>query len=502
MLKQQPIKYCFFMTGNEPWIRLAKEMHDEGIATPILWLGDDVHYEEAKKIFGKSVVRALDFVHRPFLLDEYNYNSELVDFFDSKTYLKIKDACLKMMDRLDLLGSFSRIDREAYFHRLLIWSLRFFYEHKPNVMVAIEKPHSHAQYLFFELARYLGIKTIHFKDCSFLPVNFLQNENGSYVKVAQDKDAKICEKFDAKIDLYVDKIILSNSSNAVYSPHYMKKQFSDSKLISRFINFFKKGLKTELRNFLSDGKLIFNRDYSPINPYRFLYLRRFLIKSRRKKNLLKAFKKEIEKVDLARSYIYFPLHYEPERTTNPDGEDFQDQFKALVYLRSIFPKNIKIIIKEHPSQFLMAERGSRGRSPLFYKLIKNVDGVELVDTHMDSFKLIRNSIGVATITGSVALEAAILGKKSIVFGQAWYTGCPNTFLWSDLSSKAEFESLDIASTEEIRSYLKDLIRNYGVPMINNGGQLEAYRREWYDESFEESQIFHMKSTLRRVFDDI
>ena len=57
-------------------------------------------------------------------------------------------------------------------------------------------------------------------------------------------------------------------------------------------------------------------------------------------------------------YVYFPLHYEPERTTNPDGGIFHDQFIALCNLRKLVPENIKILIKEHQSQFFLS-KGSR-----------------------------------------------------------------------------------------------------------------------------------------------
>ena len=76
-------------------------------------------------------------------------------------------------------------------------------------------------------------------------------------------------------------------------------------------------------------------------------------------------------------------------------------------------------------------RGSRGRSPLFYNLIKNIKGVKLIDVKHDSLDLIKRSLFTVTITGSVAIEASILGKKSLVFGKPWYKGCPNTFIWNE-----------------------------------------------------------------------
>ena len=109
------IKYCFFMTGNTYWFDLAKALHDQGVASPVLWLGDDRHYKSAEALFGSRVVKMLDFVHRPANIPEVEYTGEFVGFFDSKDYIDTKDICMKMMDRLDLNGVFSRIDREVFF---------------------------------------------------------------------------------------------------------------------------------------------------------------------------------------------------------------------------------------------------------------------------------------------------------------------------------------------------------------------------------------------------
>ena len=180
MADQAPTKYCFFMTGNEPWLGLAKEMHDEGIASPILWLGDDVHFAGARALFGESVVRMLDFVHRPLTIPPVQYDGEYAEFFESQDYLDAKDICLKMMDRLDLNGTFQK--SKSLFHKALGWALKFFYDNKPDAMLMIEKPHSHAQYLIYPIGYYLGVPAAYFKDCSLIPVNFLQRSSGDYVE--------------------------------------------------------------------------------------------------------------------------------------------------------------------------------------------------------------------------------------------------------------------------------------------------------------------------------
>ena len=44
--------------------------------------------------------------------------------FLSENYRRAKDRCLKMMDRLDLYGSFNRLDRDVIFNKLAMWTLK------------------------------------------------------------------------------------------------------------------------------------------------------------------------------------------------------------------------------------------------------------------------------------------------------------------------------------------------------------------------------------------
>ena len=391
MADKTSIKYCFFMTGNEPWLGLAKEMHDEGVASPILWLGDDVHFAGARALFGESVVRMLDFVHRPLTIPSVQYNGEYSEFFESHDYLDAKDICLKMMDRLDLNGIFSRIDREVYFHKLLIWALKFFYDSKPDAMLMIEKPHSHAQYLIYRIGCFLGVPAAHFKDCSLMPVNFLQSSSGEYIESSFKTSGHLKTKIDLSISAYVKKISSLSRSRKSFSPHYMVKQQKDDRAWAKLRELFGKRGYQLVRDFVSDIKFFTDQNYKAPNPFRLLFLTRELIKIKRKRNLKRAVDRLDREVNFERRYFYFPLHYEPERTTNPDGENYHDQFKAIVLLREFLPQDIQIVVKEHPSQILMADRGSRGRSPLFYDLLESIAGITVVSPAVDSFELMRNS---------------------------------------------------------------------------------------------------------------
>ena len=50
----------------------------------------------------------------------------------------------------------------------------------------------------------------------------------------------------------------------------------------------------------------------------------------------------------------------------------------------------------------------------------------------------RKSEALATLTGSVSLEALSLGKKVVLFGNTWYRSFPNTHYYQDPTSFIDF----------------------------------------------------------------
>lgn len=495
-------KYCFFMTGSSFWFDVAKSLKDQCIAEPVLWLGDDVHYAKARAEFGGEVVRMLDFVHRPYNLTDEAYSGTYHEFFLSESYIKAKDICLKMMDRLDLYGSFSRIDREAYFHMLCIWTLGKIEKLKPDALIMVERPHSHAQYIIYEICKFIGVEISYFVAWTNLPMACLFNETRQRFIVRKTEfPPKYKEKFRNKIDIFVSEMSLRASSSEAFEPVYMEQQKKNSQWWSRVKRFFGAGLYHFYLDVRHNVGVSLRRQYSPINPYRFGFLRRMSVKSIRSSNLRASCSSASEEIQLGKPYVYFPLHFEPERTTNPDGRQFHDHFSALVALRAMLPTGIDIVVKEHPSQFYYSEKGSRGRSPLFYQLIKKIDAVRFIGSDYNSVELINNSMFTATITGTVALESALMGKVGLYFGEAWYEGCPNTIRWD---SKLDFEFIKnfyLKNVSEVAKYLNDKLEIFSVPLLHNPSADTIYP-DYVHDDFVTVQAEQAASLIAVFFDDL
>jgi len=140
-------------------------------------------------------------------------------------------------------------------------------------------------------------------------------------------------------------------------------------------------------------------------------------------------------------YIYFPLHYRPERTSNPDGGVFYDQILPLQMLSEALPEGWKLYVKEHGVQFNASLYGECGRTPHYYDQIASLHGVQFIPVDTSSKDLVLHSEAVASITGTVCWEAALLGKPAMYFGFPWYQTCPGT--------------TKVSSPQDVRRILED-----------------------------------------------
>jgi hypothetical protein len=462
------------MTNNPAWLDLAIELKKQNLAEPIFWLGDDVHLKQAKKAFGdKNIFSRQDFVFNPHDFKDIEYSCEYQNFFDSENYIRSKDICLKMMDRIDLYGTFARTDREVFFHQIVLKTLKHFFYNKPDFLLVAETPHSHAQYLIYEICLFLKIPCFKFNRWAIVPLLFLQNmETNEMIENERKINIELDKILESKIFYFLNEV---KSKKEKYEIFYMKEQREQQKFFNKLINFFSFEIKEIYKDFKHNLKNFLLNKISPINPYRLNFFTRAAIKRNRANNLKKFSIKNISNFSNNKEYVFFSLHFEPERTTNPDGGRFHNQLLAIQKIRNFIPDNVEIIAKEHPSQFHIRDKGARGKSPYFYNLIKNIKGVKLIDTSAHPTNLIKNSVFVATITGTVAMEASILQKKTIVFGSTQFPYLPNVFMWSDDLIYDEFINQPIIGYEEIKKSLLNLKNKYSFVGCQTGGMMEYFK---------------------------
>lgn len=120
-------------------------------------------------------------------------------------------------------------------------------------------------------------------------------------------------------------------------------------------------------------------------------------------------------------YAFFPLHTEPEVSLLVYGRPYVNQIEIIRMLAMSLPADMTLVVKEHPWMV-----GKRSLSS--YKKILNIPRVQFVDPQLDARTLILGATLVCVVTGSVALEAAILGKPVVTFGDCPYNLLPESLV--------------------------------------------------------------------------
>ena len=388
------VRYVMFCSSAPQWLELGLSLRHKMSATPALWLGDDSHYEDAVFHFGSAVVKKLSELRYEAQDERFEYGGTFSEFFGSPEYAVAKDLCIKMMDRLDDASTFTRLDREVWFHNVVMWTLTHFERHVPHALIMSEAPHNHAQYAVFEICKFIGIPILKFS--ALTPVPCLGAGiwgSGGYMKFAIDETltsspevshAKedLWNAFQGYIETTVSRVMDSRDGEAPLYLAILASQ-KNSRLVRRrlAITLFKDTFR-----FLKYPRKIFSRSaYKSTNAFNLSPLSIFLITRFRKRVLRTELRRECDTYEKVGSekYVYYPLHYEPERTTNPDGGIYQDQLINLILLRKFLPSSVNIFVKEHPAQFMIARTGYRGRSPLFYRQIKNIKSIKLFSLSRD-----------------------------------------------------------------------------------------------------------------------
>jgi len=164
--------------------------------------------------------------------------------------------------------------------------------------------------------------------------------------------------------------------------------------------------------------------------------------------------------DLPKSskFAYFPLHFQPERSTDPECGYFSKQLNAIKLLLEILPRDWSVVVKEHPRQNMPEYPNLRRlhyRDINFYKRLQNIDRCILISTKVDSKEALLKCSLAASCTGSILWESLIIGKPSISFGTHWHSSCKSSPHISELiANNLQFENLLKKDKEEIR---KDIL---------------------------------------------
>jgi hypothetical protein len=341
-----------------------------------------IAYEETIKNFEfKKLIKNINYKYDEIL----NINSTetfLIDSLDKERVYKYLDTLLNDSKTMSIFerSSFglsslfmtSNTKRIRLISILYFQAIKFLKKVKPKAYIIASTPHSLPEYLIKWACVALQIDVVYLQD-SILPWRYysiFEKDNNRYLLNKSDKWS------------ITDKKIINDLKKKLRNKDYLAPYEVERKNSFKNFSLIKEISTTWMRPDLIINKYIVSRYYE---------------------NLTKKFK--LPNSD----YIFFPLQFNPERTTLPEGDKYFEQFRALHEIRVKFDKKIKIIVKEHPSTFsLMCHWKERNKN--FYKLINNLGNISFAPVNYSTVKLIKNSSLSISINSSVVMETLLLDK--------------------------------------------------------------------------------------------
>lgn len=428
----------------------------KGIARKNIHVSYIVPAEELYEIVKKSIPNSkilgkdTDFLNLHVLYNLNRNNKYCLSEKLIKEFSEAQNIFISITDRFSYFPLSVRERKKIYLENLLYW-YSFFKENKIDCVFFDNSPHFGYDNIVYFMAKRFGIKTVYPEKTSICDRVIFKSDYEKLEKVPKDFMKGLSE---SKIKKLINENLLKDIHKEYAS---MKRSRSINKQIM---------VKNETIVFLNDifeqiqntRKQNINKNINVIkNKFRFLfslfrytsvsalylnkrriafkaYLLNFLLK-RELDNLRTFYDNNTCEVNYKRRYVFFALHFQPERTTLPLGGSFDEQFQAINIISKAIPKDWIIYVKEHPRQFpsrLMMLKSKHFRLINDYEKLLTLKNVRFVSIKESSEKLIKHAQFSATITGSVGWQTLLQNKSCMVFGVPWYAPCNSCYVIKSL----------------------------------------------------------------------
>lgn len=351
---------------------------------------------------------------------------------------------LKMMDRVTPTKWLNYDDRKnMYLKHLRFWN-DFIVKNNLSCFLSTNIPHEIFDYVAMSLCKYYKIPTIFSYQHNLIDVFFMLNDLTKFVPKIEQDYRKLQADSDNKMDKKLSPKFEQHYQNKLQAPFYMKDAAKQVSALTR--------LTTSVPGAMLKYSSFFLRKE------RISRIRSHVESSLLTRAMLRFYDENSEDADFSKKYVYFPLHYQPEMTTCPMAGVFVDQHLIVDMLVSFLPEDVFIYVKEHPKQSLVS------RNINFYReLIKN-KRVKLIKKGCSSFDLIKNSVAVATGTGTAGWEAITIQKPVFLFGFNYFEAIDGMFrIYTNEDCKKAVESVFLKNyainPDDIRLFLKAIEMN-------------------------------------------
>jgi hypothetical protein len=122
-----------------------------------------------------------------------------------------------------------------------------------------------------------------------------------------------------------------------------------------------------------------------------------------------------------------------------------------MFLRSILPSEMSIVVKEHPKLFFKNPRNPNFqmyRSINFYDILLKIPNTTLISPNQDSADVISKSAIIASATGSSIWEGLLEGIPGISFARNWHSDFVHSKFVLDLQDPKDYILKELSKSKD------------------------------------------------------
>ena len=172
-----------------------------------------------------------------------------------------------------------------------------------------------------------------------------------------------------------------------------------------------------------------------------------IAQQQKKKQNLKDYNSLVTKEVPKSKFVLFLFHMQPEYTVDGIAIKYYNQVEFVTNIARNLPADISIVVKENPRTV-----GALHRSKSYYKDLERHPNIIFLHHSIDAHKLVKKSMAVITLTGTVGLEALLMDKPVIIAGNIFYRFFDRVFA--------------VSSVEEILETIEKISTGTYKPFVN------------------------------------
>lgn len=418
----------------KPWLETLKLLNEQMGISPVYYIAweSDLNKETLKECFPNCFYQTVEDAWRGKGFPNIRKAPIDEELLRSISFEHL--VFLQMLDRLDMNNHFfSFRHRQYFFYDLLSLWLQIIDDYDIKLVISPSIPHRNFDYALYVASKIKNVEFIMFQMTPFGDSTLIVDDVNStpgYLKSGINEKYENCNLAE-----HIEKqILLTKQAYSEAEPHYMRNQKKSGENFRRVMNIWlNMSIKyINISNLFKKSRSYYvEYDSMPNNGYicngRLEFLK---IQNRKRLRELKRYYESncIDLNDIGEKYVLIALHYQPEETSCPTGGAYCNQLLIIQLLDNYMDKNIKLVVKEHKSQFHPLKEGAQGRDKNFYDKLLNISPrVITVSVDSDPFELVDGALATVTVSGTIGWQSVIRGTPALIFGRAWYEDMPYVY---------------------------------------------------------------------------